>query len=158
MTQLAGGDKTEGRKFLILTAAFNRWITERLQVAAVAELKARGAADGDIDTAWVPGSFELAGAAKVAAAGGKYAGIVCLGAILKGETSHDVHLATATASAIAQAGLDTGIPVTLGVITADTFEQAEARSQPHGSRNVGADAAGAAVTMAALYDRLRGKA
>ena len=155
MNQIAGSDKTEGRKFLLLTAEFNRWVTERLQTAAIAELKARGAADADIDTAWVPGSFELAGAAKVAAASGRYAAIVCLGAILKGETSHDVHLATATASAIAQAGLDTGVPVTLGVITADTFEQAEARSQPHGSRNVGADAAAAAVRMAALYPRLR---
>jgi len=157
MPLINGSTKTEGRKFLLITAAFNRWITERLLTAAVAELKARGAADGDIDTAWVPGSFELAGAAKVAAASGKYAAIACLGAILKGETSHDVHLATATASAIAQAGLETGIPVTLGVITADTFEQAEARSQPHGSRNVGADAAGAAVEMAALYDRLKKK-
>lgn len=155
MSTIAGADKTNGRRFLLLTAEFNRWITERLQVAALAELKARGAAEADIDTAWVPGSFELAGAAKVAAASGRYAGIVCLGAILKGETSHDVHLATATASAIAAAGLDTGVPVTLGVITADTFEQAEARSQPHGRRNVGADAAAAAVRMAGLYAALR---
>src|SRR5437773_12276133 len=111
MPDIAGTDRTEGRRFLLLTAEFNRWITDRLQAAAVAELKARGAADADIDTARVPGSFELAGAAKVAAAGGRYAAIVCLGAILKGETSHDVHLATATASAIAQAGLETGVPV-----------------------------------------------
>jgi 6,7-dimethyl-8-ribityllumazine synthase len=155
MTDIAGGEKTEGRKFLLVAAEFNRWVTDRLLVAAIAELKQRGAADADIDTARVPGSFELAGAAKVAAATGRYAGIACLGAILKGETTHDVHLATACASAIAQAGLDTGIPVTLGVITADTFEQAEARSQPHGSRNVGADAAAAAVRMAALYARLK---
>lgn len=105
----------------------------------------------------MPGSFELPAAARAGAASGRFAAVACLGAILKGETSHDVHIATACATGIERASADTGVPVTFGVITADTDEQAEARARLGGGRNLGAGAARAAVEMAAVCARLRGR-
>ena len=142
-------------RFLIVASRFNRWITERLEQGARAEFARRGVAPADVETAWVPGSFEIPLAARAAAATGRYAGVACVGAILKGDTSHDRHIAEACVRGIGEAGTATGIPVTLGVITADTFEQAEARCRTDGGRNLGTDAAGAAVEMASLLARLK---
>lgn len=142
-------------RYLVVAARFNRWITDRLVAGALAEFKRRGVAERDAAVAWVPGSFEIPQAARAAAATGAWTGIACVGAILKGATSHDRHIAEACIRGIEEAGTATGVPVTLGVITADTFEQAEARCRTDGGRNLGADAAAAAVDLAATLAALR---
>ncbi|MEK7766042.1 MAG: 6,7-dimethyl-8-ribityllumazine synthase [bacterium] len=153
---LIEGDPAPGdRRFLILAARFNRWITDRLVTGASGELLRRGTRAERIDTAWVPGSFELPAAARAAAGTGRYAAVICVGAILKGETSHARLIADTCARGIQDASAATGVPVTLGVIAADTFEQAEARCHTDGGRNLGADAAAAAADMAGLLARLR---
>ena len=154
MREIEGERKTGGKRFCVVAARFNSWLTERLLKGAVGELKRLGAAEGEIDVVRVPGSFELPVAAKKAAASGRYAAVVCLGAVLKGETSHDVQIASSCAAGIQEAALATGVPVAFGVITADTFELARARASLDGGRNLGADAASAAVEMASLLQRV----
>lgn len=139
-------------------ASFNRWITDRLLAGARSEFRRRGVPAAAVEVVRVPGSFELPAAARAGAATGRFAAVACLGAILKGETSHDAHIAAACAAGIERAGAETGVPVTFGVITADTVEQAEARARTGGGRNLGTGAARAAVDMAAVFARLRGGA
>lgn len=156
MTQFEGDSKAgASARFLIVAAKFNRWITDRLVVGATDAFKAAGVPEDRIDLARVPGSFELPQAALAAAKTGKYAAIACLGAVIRGETSHDRHVAESAARGIEEVAIATGIPVTLGVITAETTEQAAARSQPGSGRNMGADAARAAVEMASLAAKLK---
>ena len=157
MTQFEGDPKAAPQaRFLIVAAKFNRWITDRLVESAKEAFKAAGVSDDRIDLARVPGSFELPQAALAAAKTGKYAAIACLGAVIRGETSHDRHVAESAARGIEEVAIATGVPVTLGVITAETTEQAEARSQPGTGRNMGGDAARAAVEMASLTAALKG--
>ncbi len=146
------------RRYLVVVARFNRWITVRLLAGARAEFRRRGIAPRQVEVVWVPGSFELPAAARAGAVSGRFAAIACLGAILKGETSHDVHIASACAAGIGRVATDTGIPVTFGVITADTEAQAEARARTGRGRNLGRAAAAAAVGMAAVCARLRSAA
>ena len=154
MAIFEGERAADGGRYLVIASRFNRWLTEKLLDGARTELVKLGLKEGDIDTAWVPGAFELPQAAGLAAAGGKYRAVICVGAVLKGDTSHHEHIASACANGIQQAALSTGVPVTFGVITADTFEQARDRARPGGGRNIGADAATAAVEMASLFSRM----
>lgn len=112
--QFSGERSAAGKRFLIVVARFNHWITQRLLEGAQRELKRLGAANDQIDVAWVPGSFEVPEAARAAAATGRYQGVVCLGAVIKGETSHDEHIATACMQGIQAASAATGVPVTMG--------------------------------------------
>jgi len=147
--------RAPGPRYLVVVARFNRAITARLLRGALAEFRARGVPAAAVETVWVPGSFELPIAARTGAATGRYAAVACLGAVLKGETSHDVHVAAAAAAGIERVSADTGVPVTFGVITADTWEQAEARSRVPRGRNLGRGAAAAAVAMAAVCAKLK---
>jgi 6,7-dimethyl-8-ribityllumazine synthase len=108
--------------------------------------------------AWVPGSFELPFAADRLAATGGYAAVLCLGAIIKGETSHDVHIATAAAGGIEAVGRARGLPVIFGVLTCDTLAQAMARAGGDAADghagNKGAECAAAAVEMVSLVARI----
>lgn len=157
MTEFQGDPQADpAARFLIIAAKFNRWITDRLVESARHAFKAAGVADDRIDLARVPGSFELPQAALAAAKTGRYAAIACLGAVIRGETSHDRHVAESAARGIEEVAIATGVPVTLGVITAESVEQAEARSQPGSGRNMGGDAARAAVEMASLAAKLKG--
>jgi len=142
-------------KFLVLVSRFNRAITEKLLTGARRELRRMGTAARDVEVAWVPGAFELPQAGRKAAATGRYRGIVCLGAVIKGETSHDRHIAASCAIAIQEAAGATGVPFGFGVITAENIEQAMARCRTDGGRNLGADAARAAAETALLYARFR---
>ena len=155
MTEFSPETSATGGRYLVIAARFNAWITERLAAGAVARLKELGAGPDDIDTAWVPGSFEIPQAARAAAESGRYGGIVCVGAVIRGETTHHEHVAAGCVAGLQSVMQDTGIPVGFGVITADDFGQAEARSQPAPGRNMGADAASAAVEMASLLGRIR---
>jgi 6,7-dimethyl-8-ribityllumazine synthase len=133
----------------LVVSRFNEPVTRRLLVAAIETLRAAGLDPASIDVAWVPGSFELPLAADRLAASGRYAAVICLGAIIKGETTHDRHIATAVATGIEQAARQRGIPITFGVLTCENPEQAAARAGgPQG--NKGVEAAEATLAMLRL--------
>jgi 6,7-dimethyl-8-ribityllumazine synthase len=138
----------------VVVARWNEPITRRLLEAAVARLRAAGLSAEGLDVAWVPGSFELPLAADRLAAAGRYAAVVCLGAIIKGETIHDRVIAAAVAAGIEATGRAHGLPVIFGILTCDTLAQALARaggSEADGfAGNKGAESADAAVEMIGL--------
>ena len=112
----------------IVAARFNRDITSRLLAGARAALAQHGVPEGGVTVASVPGSFEIPLAASKMAGSGCYSAVVCLGAVIRGETDHYQHIAEAASHGVARAGLDTGVPVVFGVLTTETFEQALARA------------------------------
>jgi 6,7-dimethyl-8-ribityllumazine synthase len=116
-----------------------------------------GDAGATVEVHDVPGAFELPLAARYCADSGRYAGVACLGAVIRGETDHYDFVCAETASGIARVSLDTGVPCAFGVLTVETMEQALARSGG-GKRNTGEDAARAVLRMAALRRELRGQA
>jgi 6,7-dimethyl-8-ribityllumazine synthase len=118
----------EGVRVAVVVSRYNETVTRRLLDGAVHTFVAAGLPADRIDVAWVPGAFELTLAADRLAAGGHHAAVLCLGAIIKGETSHDRHIATAVASGIEQIGRTRGLPVLFGVLTCDTLAQAMARA------------------------------
>ncbi len=144
----------------VVAARWNEPITRRLLDAAVARLRAAGLPAEGLDVAWVPGSFELPLAADRLAATGRYAAIVCLGAIIKGETVHDRVIAAAVAAGIEATGRAHGLPVIFGILTCDTLAQALARaggSEADGfAGNKGAESAEAAVEMIGLLAAIAG--
>ena len=143
-----------GTRVGIAVARWNEPITRRLLAGAVHRLEAAGLPAAAVDVAWVPGSFELPLAADRLAATGRYAAILCLGAIIKGETSHDHHIATATAAGIEATARGRGLPVIFGVLTCDTLAQAMVRAGGAAADgyagNKGAECAAAAAEMVAL--------
>jgi 6,7-dimethyl-8-ribityllumazine synthase len=151
--QYAGELVGRGLKFAIVSSRWNDFIGNRLLEGAKDALRRHGVAEDDIEVALVPGSFELALAAQKMAASGRYDAIVCLGVIIRGATPHFDFVAAEAAKGIAQAGLSSGIPVTFGVITSDSLEQAIERA---GSKagNKGVEAAMAAIEMANLFKEL----
>ena len=136
-----------GARFGIVAARFNEPIVKKLVDGAVAAFTVGGVGTSEIDIQWVPGSFELPLAAQHLARSGRYAGIACVGVVIRGETPHFEHVAREAAAGIRSVGLETRVPVTFGVITALTEEQAWARA---GGKvgNRGAEAAEAALEMA----------
>jgi 6,7-dimethyl-8-ribityllumazine synthase len=137
----------------IVASRFNETIGRRLVEGAIDCLLRHGVPDRALSVTWVPGAFELPLAAKRLAAAGDVDAVVCLGTVIRGETPHFDYVAGAAGTGILQAGLDTGIPITFGVLTADSTEQAEARA---GGKmgNKGAEAALAAIEMANLFAAL----
>lgn len=140
-------------EFGIVVARFNDHVTGELLLGAVEELKARGVAQQNIEVAWVPGAFELPVVAKKMARSGRYHAIVCLGAVIRGETAHFDFVAGQAAAGLAQAGLETGVPILFGVLTTDTAEQASQRSDRKRD-NKGSETAAAAIEMANLLTAL----
>ncbi len=138
-----------GRRFAIVVARFNSFITERLLAGALDGLHRCGAAGEDVEIVRVPGSFEIPAAARKLAKTGSYDAVICLGALLRGDTAHYDVIANEVARAISQSAEDTGVPHSFGVLTCDTLEQAIDRSGLK-SGNKGFDAALAAVEMANL--------
>ena len=131
----------------MIAARFNEPIVKRLVSGALRALAAAGVAEESVDVHWVPGSFELPQAAQHLARTGRYAAIVCVGCVIKGQTPHFDFVAGQAAAGIQRVALDTGVPATFGVITALTEDQAWARAGgPVGNR--GAEAADAALEMA----------
>jgi len=139
----------EGLRFGIVLARFNEFITTRLLEGAQDALVRHGVKEDDIEVARTPGAFEIPLIAKMMAESGKYAAIICLGAVIRGGTPHFEYIAAEVTKGIAQVGLQTGMPVIYGVITADTLEQAIERA---GTKmgNAGFDAAVSAIEMANL--------
>lgn len=140
-------------KFGIVASRWNDFIGSKLLEGALDTLHRHGANASEIDIFMVPGSFELPLAAKKLATSGRYDAIICLGVIIRGATPHFDFVASETAKGIAQLSLQTGLPVTFGVITSDTIEQAIERA---GSKagNKGAEAALAAIEMANLLRQM----
>jgi 6,7-dimethyl-8-ribityllumazine synthase len=132
-----------------VVAGFHRELAERLLEGARARLAEAGLATDALDVRWVPGAFELPLAAQILARSGRYAAVIGLGAVIRGETAHFDHVAGAASRGLARVALDTGVPCAFGVLTTDTLAQAEARAGGTVG-NAGADAADAAVTMANL--------
>jgi 6,7-dimethyl-8-ribityllumazine synthase len=140
-------------RFALVAARFNSAIVEQLVAGALDGLKRHGVADDAIDLVRVPGSYEIPPVAKRLAGSGKYAAVICLGAVIRGDTDHYDHVAGAAANGIAQAALATGVPVIFGVLTCDTLEQALNRAGAKAG-NKGFDAAVAAIEMVNLLKQL----
>ena len=140
--------------FALVAARFNQFIVDSLVSGARDALRRHGVADDAIDLAWVPGSFEIPLVAQRLAASKQYAAIVCLGAIIRGDTDHYDHVAGVAATGVAQAGLSTGVPVIFGVLTCDTVEQALNRAGIKAG-NKGFEAALTAIEMANLLRQLQ---
>ena len=144
-----------GQRFAIVVARFNELFTRQLLDGALSGFRRHGVPEDAVDVAWVPGSFETPIIAKRMAASGQYAAVVCLGAIIRGATSHFDYVAGQAAAGVARAGLDTGVPVIFGVLTTDTIEQAIERAGTKAG-NKGFEAAATAIEMADLLAQLPG--
>jgi 6,7-dimethyl-8-ribityllumazine synthase len=143
----------EGRHVAVVVSRFHEHVTGRLLEGALDGLRSHGVADDAVDVAWVPGAFEIALVAKRMALTDVYDAVICLGAIVRGETAHFDLIATEAARGAAEVGRETGVPVIFEVLATETLAQAEARAGgTHGNR--GWDAAEAALEMADLLDRL----
>ena len=153
MKIIEGELQAKGLKFGIVMSRFNDFITSRLLEGARDALLRHGAKEDDITVIKVPGSFEIPLVAKKMASKGSYNAIICLGTIIRGATSHFEYIAAEVSKGIATVSFETGIPVTLGVITTDTIEQAIERSGTK-SGNKGWDAALSAIEMAQLLKKL----
>jgi 6,7-dimethyl-8-ribityllumazine synthase len=164
-----GDPSSSSGRFAVVVSRFNPSITGRLLDGAVETFKAHGVADDHIDVAWVPGAFEIPTVAERLAASGHYAAVICLGAVIRGETTHDQYINHAVSTSLAEIGVRHGLPVIFGVLTCNTLEQAIARSggqsgrkgkdlQEAGVSNKGIEAAEAALEMVDLLAKLPGKA
>lgn len=141
-------------RFAIVVAKFNSIVTKPLLDGAVDTLEERGVSSENVDVAWVPGSFELPLVAKSMAASGKYSAVICIGAVIRGATSHYDAVVSGATSGVLGCSVDTGVPVVFGVLTCDTMEQGMDRA---GGKvgNKGAEAAITAIEMANLMATLR---
>jgi len=147
-------DPSPGTDYAVIAASFNEMIVRPLVEGATASFEASGIAAERVHVTWVPGAFELPLAARTAAVTGRYAAVVCLGAVVRGETAHFEYVAGEAARGIMDAGLQTGVPILFGVLTTDTIDQAMERAGgAHG--NKGWDAARAALDMVKVLDDLR---
>ena len=139
----------KGLRFGLVVSRFNEFITKKLLDGAQDALLRHGVNEADIEVAWVPGSFEIPLIAKKLAQSKKYDAVICLGAVVRGDTPHFEYIANQVSRDISRVGLDSGLPVIYGVITADTLEQAIERA---GTKmgNQGFQAAVEAIEMANL--------
>jgi 6,7-dimethyl-8-ribityllumazine synthase len=151
---IEGNLKADGKKFAIIVARFNSFISEKLLEGALDTLIRSGALDEDIDVARVPGAFEIPLIAKKMAASQKYDAVICLGVVIRGATPHFDVVVNEVSKGSAQVGLETGVPVLFGVLTTETIEQAIERSGTKAG-NKGAEVAVAAIEMANLLVNLQ---
>ena len=150
---IEGHLSAEGKKFAIVSARFNEFITGKLVEGSLDCLKRHQANDQDIDVTWVPGAFEISLAAKKLAESNRYDAVICLGAVIRGSTPHFDFVCSEVAKGVSRISLDTGIPVIFGVITTDTIEQAIERAGTKAG-NKGWDAGLSAIEMASLLSKL----
>ncbi len=140
-------------KYAIVVSRFNEFITSKLLGAALDGLTRHGVSESDIDTAWVPGAFEIPLVAQKLAARKKYDAIITLGAVIRGSTSHYDYVCNEVAKGVAKVQLDSGVPVIFGVVTTENIEQAIERAGTKAG-NKGYDAAISAIEMANLLKGL----
>ncbi|HQP91678.1 MAG TPA: 6,7-dimethyl-8-ribityllumazine synthase [Candidatus Omnitrophota bacterium] len=140
-----------GKKFAIVISRFNDMVTKSLLDGCSDTLKRHGAKEADVEAFWVPGSFEIPTVANKIAKSKKFDAVICLGAVIRGDTPHFDFIASEAAKGVASVSMQTGVPVIFGVITADTMEQAIERAGIKGG-NKGRDAALNAIEMVNLLD------
>ena len=139
----------KGLKFGVVVSRFNEFITRKLLEGTQDALLRHGVSEEDIDIAWVPGSFEIPLVAQRLVQTKRYDAVICLGAVIRGATPHFEYVAAEVTKGIAKVGLETGLPVSYGIVTADTLEQAIERAGTKAG-NKGFDAAVDAIEMANL--------
>jgi 6,7-dimethyl-8-ribityllumazine synthase len=144
----------QGLRVAIVVARFNEFVTRRLLEGAIETLERHGVRDEDISLAWVPGSFELPVVAKAFAQTAQYDAVICLGAVIRGETDHYEMVAGQASAGISAAGRETGVPTIFGVLTTDNMDQAINRAGGK-SGNLGSNAAVAAIETARLVQAIR---
>ena len=151
--ELKGTLNGEGLRVAVVVARFNEVITRQLLSGALDTLARHGVRDNDISVAWVPGSFELGVVAKTFAKTGRYDSVICLGAVIRGETGHYDMVAGQASRSTAAVGLETGVPTIFGVLTTENMEQAMNRAGGK-SGNTGSNAAVAAIETARLVQAI----
>ena len=152
---MTGGQRNaQGFQFAIVVSTFNQPITDRLLSEALSTFNNSGVQDQDIEVVRVPGAFELPVVANCLAKSKRFDSVVCLGAIIRGDTPHFDYISAETSRGIGQASIDSGIPVIFGVLTTNTVEEAMTRSGS-GEYNRGADAARSAMEMASVMKKLQ---
>ncbi|MBI2686824.1 MAG: 6,7-dimethyl-8-ribityllumazine synthase [Acidobacteria bacterium] len=154
-TEIEGALEGKGLRVAVAVARFNSFITDRLLGGALDGLRRSGVAETDVTVVRVPGSWELPVTVKALAESGKYDGIICLGAVIRGETPHFDYVAGEAAKGIGQAMMATGVPVAFGVLTTNTLEQAIDRAGAK-SGNKGFDAAATVIEMTSVLRQIRG--
>jgi 6,7-dimethyl-8-ribityllumazine synthase len=153
VTEFRGSVDGAGRRIAIVAARFNQAVTSKLVDGARAGLRRHGVEDDHVDVAWVPGAFEIPSVADRLAGSGRYDAVICLGAVIRGETAHFELVANAAATGVAAASRAGGVPVIFEVLATDSLAQAEARAGgEHG--NKGWEAAESALEMASLLEAL----
>lgn len=152
--KLEGSTRGARRRFALVIGRFNEFVTSRLRDGARECLEQHGTRTEDVDEIWVPGAFEIPLAARTAARTGRYDAVICLGAVIRGETPHFDYVAAEAARGIGRVSLDTGVPAIFGVLTTDTAEQALERSGGEAGHK-GRDAALAALRMSSLLEEIR---
>lgn len=153
MRVLEGNVVAEGVKVGIVAARFNEFIVSKLIGGAQDALVRHGVSDDDIELAWVPGAFEIPMVAKKMAESGRYDAVICLGAVIKGSTSHYDYVCAEVSKGVAAVGLETGVPTLFGVLTTDNIEQAIERAGTKAG-NKGYDAACSAIEMINLFKNI----
>ncbi len=148
-----GEPSTTKGTLAIVVSRYNESVTSRMLAGALETLAAHGVSDERISVAWVPGAFEIPIVAARLAGSGRYAAVICLGAVIRGETTHDQHINRAVSLELAALSVRTGVPVLFGLLTCDTLEQAIHRSGGNVG-NKGSDCAAAALEMISLLGKL----
>ena len=154
VNQIEGNLSAEGKSFGIVASRFNDFVVKALLDGAVEAIRRHGGDASAVDVVWVPGSYEIPVVARELALSGRYDALVCLGAVIRGETAHFDYVAGGVAGGISKVALETGVPVIFGVITTETIEQAIERA---GTKmgNKGFEAAVSAMEMADLMPKLQ---
>jgi 6,7-dimethyl-8-ribityllumazine synthase len=154
MNIIEGHLTAAGLKFAVVVSRFNSFVTDRLLAGALDTIKRSGGSDSEVDVVRIPGAWEFPVTVRAVAAQKKHDAIICLGAVIRGDTPHFDYVAGEAARGIAQAAADTGLPIVFGVLTTNTLEQAIDRAGGKGG-NKGADAATTAIEMSNLLRKLR---
>jgi len=141
-------------KYAIVVSRFNDFITSKLLDGAIDALQRHGAADEQITVVWVPGSIEITPAAKKLATSGKFNAVICLGAVIRGQTNHYDYVCQQVSRGVGQVNYDTGVPTIFGVLTCDTIEQAIERAGTKAG-NAGVNAAASAMEMVDVMSQIK---
>ncbi|MFQ5992079.1 MAG: 6,7-dimethyl-8-ribityllumazine synthase [Nitrospiraceae bacterium] len=156
MTTHQGQLDARGHRFAIVVSRYNEFVTSRLLAGAVEVLTKAGADEREIEISWVPGAFEIPLVARRLAQSDRFNAVICLGAVIRGDTPHYQYISAETSRGVAQAAWEADLPVIFGVLTTDTVEQAMERAGAP-ERNRGAEAARTAIEMADLMSQLAGR-
>ena len=153
INEIKGALSAGKAKYAIVVSRFNEFITSKLLGGAIDSLQRHGAADEQITVVWVPGSIEITVAARKLAAAGNYDAVICLGAVIRGQTSHYDYVCQQVSRGISQINYETGVPTMFGILTCETIEQAIERA---GSKqgNAGANAAASAMEMVDVLGKI----